>query len=83
MMCKEKCKECGKIFEGGEPIYFIDDSMEVFCYDDINSKKDILNSCIGKNLLKCGYKLDFIYELFQKDLEDRKPYIFYTESKNE
>ncbi|MDU5208025.1 MAG: hypothetical protein E6182_18880 [Clostridioides difficile] len=80
---KEKCRECGKVFKLNEPTYFIDDSMEIFCYEDIDSKEDVLNSCIGKNLLKSGYKLDFIYRLFQKDLEDRKPYIFYTESSNE
>lgn len=79
---KEKCSQCKKAFESNEEIYYIEDSMETFCYKEINSKEDIIKSCIGKNLLECGYDLDFIYKLFQKDLEDRKPYILYTESFN-
>ena len=66
------CCYCGKTLEGGEDCRYIEDTGEIFCYEEINSKEDIQNTCIGKDLLKCGYSLDYIWFLFDEKSEYAK-----------
>lgn len=72
------CSYCDKKLNKDEDIWCIEDAGEIFCYQDIETIKDIYNSCVGKDLLECGYSEEFILDLFNKDLEDREIDIFYT-----
>jgi hypothetical protein len=71
--CKEhSCTYCGKTLEGGQDCRYIEDTGEIFCYEEIKSKDDIENTCIGRDLLKCGYSLDYIWFLFDENSEYAK-----------
>lgn len=72
------CNFCGKELVLDEDCWHIEDCGEDYCYDDIETKEDIYNSCIGKELLNCGYSEDYILNLFSQELEDREPEIYYT-----
>lgn len=75
---EHKCHYCGKILEEDEDCLMIGDCGEIYCYGDINYEDDIRNTCIGKELLRCGYSQEFILDLFYSDLEDREIDLFYT-----
>lgn len=75
-----RCYYCDKKFYEGESVWHINECAEEYCYKDIESIEDIYNSCIGKELLKCGYTEEFILKLFKSNLEDREIDIFYTEA---
>lgn len=74
-----KCNYCNKELKQGTNCWHIDGDGEDYCYHDIETKKDIYNSCIGKELIRCGYSEEFILNLFNQDLEDREVEIYFTE----
>lgn len=73
-----RCNYCNKKIHNNDNIWHIDEAAEDYCYQDINTYNDIQNSCIGKELLKCGYSKEKILKLFQSDLDDREFMIYYT-----
>lgn len=73
------CNYCGKEFESYDWCWYIDGDYEYYCYQDIKTKEDIYNSCIGKELIRCGYSEEFILNLFNQELEDREIEIYFTE----
>ncbi|MEG1311999.1 MAG: hypothetical protein RR942_01210 [Romboutsia sp.] len=74
-----KCHYCNKELVQGEGIWYIAESGEEYCYQDIENMEGVYSTCIGKELLRCEYTDDFILKLFKSDLEDREIDIFYTE----
>lgn len=73
-----KCHFCGKELKQDEEVWHIDGDAEDYCYQDINSVEDIYNTCIGQELIKCGYSEKWIIDLFKSDLEDREIEIYFT-----
>jgi hypothetical protein len=67
---KHHCSYCGKELFGGEDCYHCADTSEIFCYEEINCKEDIDKTCIGKDLLECGYSKDKIYFMIGKDYNE-------------
>jgi hypothetical protein len=52
--CITHCNYCGKpIFRDGEVRFIAEDGS--YCYEDIKEVNDIYHTCIGKELLNCGY----------------------------
>lgn len=62
---KHVCAECGKGLKEEDEVYYCANSHEYFCYEEETGTMEfLLDTCIGKNLLKCGYSEEYIWKIF-------------------
>lgn len=74
-----KCSYCNKKLKQGTHCWHIYGDGEDYCYAEVNTKDDIYNTCVGKELIRCGYTEEFILNLFSQELDDREIDIYFSE----
>lgn len=72
------CDFCGEELKPGEDCWHIEGEGD-YCYQDINNKKDVIMSCIGRELLRIGYTYEEIVDMFSKEVEERDLCVYWTE----
>ncbi|MCH4200650.1 MAG: hypothetical protein LKF87_14590 [Clostridium tyrobutyricum] len=72
------CSFCGKELKQNDKCWHISECAEDYCYQDIINKADLRTSCIGRELIECGYSEEYILNIFKQPLDERDIDIYYT-----